>query len=253
MNKPAFIACFLIVAATAGAQDARQIVTESQNRSRSKSLEYEGTLEVTGASNKASVKHWIFERIGSAGTSKAILRFTAPEEVKGVTLLIVNHPDRASDQWMWTPAIQRDRPIALQDRATRFFGTGYSFEDIEERDVTQFDYKLAGEDMLDGAACWKIESRPKESKSSQYSSSVLAIRKDNYAIAQIDNYSGQNLVRRIHNSDIQKVDGIWTPRALEIEDPARKTRTVLRLENIRYNLPLKDQDFTLEALRSSSK
>jgi len=251
MNRLVF--CCLILAATAAAQDARQIVTESQNRARSKSLEYEGTLEVIGPSNKTSVKHWIFQRIGSAGTSKAILRFTAPAEVKGVALLIVNHPDRASDQWMWTPAIERDRPIALQDRATRFFGTGYSFEDMEERDVNQFDYKLAGEGSVDGAPCWEIESRPKESKPSQYSLSILSIRKDNYALAQIENYSQQKLVRRIHNSGIEKVDGIWTPRTIEIEDAGRQTRTVLKLDNIRYNLPFKDQDFTLEALRSSSK
>lgn len=252
MNKVRVFCCVLIVAAAAAVQDARQIVTESQNRSRSKSLEYEGTLEVIGASQQASVKHWVFQRVGSAGTSKAILRFTAPPEVKGVALLIVNHPDRASDQWMWTPAIERDRPIALQDRATRFFGTGYSFEDIEERDVNQFDYKLAGQDTVDGAACWKIESRPKESKSSQYSLSVLSIREDNYAVAQIENYAQDKLVRRIHNSGIEKVDGIWTPRTLEIEDVARHTRTVLKLEKLRYNLPLNEADFTLEALRSKS-
>ena len=105
-------------------------------------------------------------------TSKAILRFTAPAEVKGVALLIVNHTDRASDQWMWTPAIERDRRIAVQDRSTRFFGTDFSFEDLEERDVDQFDYKLAGEDTIDGAACWKIESKPKQSKASQYTSSL---------------------------------------------------------------------------------
>ena len=251
MNR--LMACLLLLTAAAAAQDARQIVTESQNRARSKSLEYEGTLEVLGPSNKTAVKRWIFQRLGSAGTSKAILRFTAPAEIKGVALLIVSHPDRASDQWMWTPAIERDRPIALQDRATRFFGTGYSFEDIEERDVNQFDYKLAGEDTVDGAPCWKVESRPRQTRSSQYNLSILSIRKDNYAIAQIDNYNDQKLVRRIHNSDIEKVDGIWTPRRLEIEDTLRQTRTVLKLENIRYNLPLKDEDFTLEALRSSSK
>jgi hypothetical protein len=32
-------------------------------------------------------------------------RFTAPGEVKDVALPIVNHPDRASEQCMWTPAI----------------------------------------------------------------------------------------------------------------------------------------------------
>src|SRR5436305_1485066 len=146
------------------AQDARQIVTESQRRLRSNSQRYEGVLEVIGGNNKITKKTWISEQLGSFGNSKAILRFTAPPEVKGVALLVVNHPDRASDQWMWTPAIERDRRIALQDRSTRFFGTDFSFEDLEERDVDQFDYTLAGDDAVDGSACWRIESRTKGSK-----------------------------------------------------------------------------------------
>jgi len=243
--------CLLLSAfsARARAQNARQIVADSENRSRSKSQQYEGTLEVIGASNKISVKRWDYRRIGSYGTSKAILRFTAPAEVKGVALLIVNHTDRASDQWMWTPAIERDRRIAVQDRSTRFFGTDFSFEDLEERDVDQFDYKLLGDDTIEGAPCWKIESKPKQSKSSQYTSSLVWVRKDNYVAAQIEDYSKDKLVRSIHYSDVQNVDGIWTPRTVEVYDPNRKSRTVLKLEKLEYNLPMKDEDFTLEALR----
>ncbi len=231
------------------AQDARQIVAESENRSRSKSQRYEGTLEVIGASNKVSIKRWEYRRIGSFGNSKAILRFTAPAEVKGVALLIVNHTDRASDQWMWTPAIERDRRIAAQDRSTRFFGTDFSFEDLEERDVDQFDYKLLGDDSIDGAACWKIESKPKQSKSSQYTSSLVWVRKDNYVVAQIEDYTKATLIRRIHYSDIQNVSGIWTPRSVEVFDAHRKSRTVLKLEKLEYNVPMKDEDSSLEALR----
>ena len=84
---------------------------------------------------------------------------------------IVNHPDRASDQWMWTPALQRERRIALQDRSTRFFGTDFSFEDLEERDVNQYNYRLLGEETIDGAACWRIESTPSQKKISQYTKS----------------------------------------------------------------------------------
>ena len=240
---------WLLAGAALCAQDAREIVNESQSRSRAKSQRYEGTLEVIGASSKISLKRWSYERIGSFGASKSILRFTAPPEVKGVALLIVNHPDRASDQWMWTPAIERDRRIALQDRSTRFFGTDFSFEDLEERDVNQFDYKMLGEETIDGAACWKIESKPRESKSSQYSSSVLAIRKDNYVTAQIESFSKDKLVRRIHYSDLEKIDNIWTPRTVEVLDVGRNSRTVLKLEKLQYNVPMKDEDFTIEALR----
>ena len=248
MNK-FLVGCWFLAAAAALAQEARQIITESQNRLRTKSQRYEGTLEMIGPAGKASVKRWTYERIGSSGESKSILRFTAPDEVKGLALLIVNHPERASDQWMWTPAIERERRIALQDRSTRFFGTDFSFEDLEERDVKQFDYKMLGEENVDGARCWKIESKPKESKSSQYSLQLLWIREDYYVTARIENYSNTQLVRRVHYSDLAKVDGVWTPRTVEAFDAGRNSRTVLKIEKLQYNAPMKDEDFTVEALR----
>jgi hypothetical protein len=248
MNRR-FAALLISTACCGVAQDARQIVTEAQNRGRSKSQRYEGTLEVSSTKQKVSTKRWVFERLGSYGNSKAILRFTAPPEVKGVALLVFNHADRASDQWMWIPAEERDRHIAMQDRSTRFFGTDFSFEDMEERDVDQFDYKLAGEEPIGGEPCWKLESRPKQTKSSQYTSSVLWVRKDNYVISRIDNFNKDKLVRRITYGDIQKIDNIWTPRTVEVLDATKNGRTVLKLDKIEYNAAMKEENFTRDALR----
>src|ERR1044071_2786336 len=168
-------------------QDPRQIVEEAQRRTNAQSQRYEGTLQVVDARSKITEKRWQYDRIGSHGASKSVLRFTAPAEVKGVALLVLNHPDRSSDQWMWTPAINRERRIALQDRSTRFFGTDFSFEDLEERDTNQFEYKLLGEESLDGVACWKLQSTPRQTKASQYTQSYVWIRKDNFALTQIEN------------------------------------------------------------------
>ena len=91
---------------------------------------------------------------------------------------------------MWTPAIERDRRIALQDRSTRFFGTDFSFEDLEERDVEPVR-------LLDAARrgvgrrrrrAGRFSRRRSETKSSQYTRSIVWIRKDNYAFARIENY-----------------------------------------------------------------
>ena len=134
------------------AQTAQDVMQEVQKRSQSDSQHYEGTLKVIDTKNKISEKRWVYDRMGAHGQSKAILKFVAPPEVKGVALLILNHPDRASDQWMWTPAINRERRIALQDRSTRFFGTDFTFEDLEERDVDQYDYKMLGEEAIEGSS-----------------------------------------------------------------------------------------------------
>jgi outer membrane lipoprotein-sorting protein len=249
MNKWLALFAVIVASAAASAQDVRQIVEEAQRRSAASSQRYEGLLQVFEAKGKVSDKRWTLERLGSHGNSKAILRFTAPPEVKGVALLIVNHPDRASDQWMWTPAIERDRRIALQDRSTRFFGTDFSFEDLEERDINQYDYQLLGDETVDGAACWKIQSVPKERKSSQYTRSIVWVRKDNYAFARIESYLKDAAVRRLDYSDIQNVQGIWTARRLEMTDLRRGSRTRLTLDKLEYNAPMREEDFTLQALR----
>ena len=225
------------------AQDPREIIREVQKRQRSDSQRYEGTLEVTGGSAKIATKRWVYQRLGSFGESKAMLRFTAPAEVKGVALLVVNHPDRASDQWMWRPAIGRDQRIALQDRSTRFFGTDFSFEDLEERDVEQYDFKLLG----DEGSAWKIESRPR--KSSQYTYSYLWVKKDNYTFQKVEAYNKKGLARVIDYRDYEQIKGIWSAKTTEVFDAARKSRTVLKTEKLEYNLPLKDDEFTLQALR----
>ena len=231
------------------AQAARQIVEESQRRGKANSQHYEGMLEVTAADSKVTRKSWQSWRLGSYGNSKSVIRFTAPAEIKGVALLVVNHPERASDQWMWPPAIGRDRRIALQDRSTRFFGTDFSFEDLEERDVDQYDYRLTGEEPIEGASCWRIEARPRQGKTSQYTLSRMWIRKDNYVPAQYENYIKDQLARRLLETDIQNVQGIWTARTLAMTDLRRKSLTVLRLEKLEYNLPLKEDAFTVQALR----
>jgi hypothetical protein len=231
------------------ADSAHTIVAESQQRTASKSQRYEGLLQTFDAKGKTSEKRWTFERLGSHGRSKSVIRFTAPAEVRGVALLVVNHPDRPSDQWMWTPAIERDRRIALQDRSTRFFGTDFSFEDLEERDVDQYNYSLLGEEAVDGAACWKIQSTPKPSRSSQYTKSVAWIRQDNYAFARIDFYVRADVVRRLKYSEIRNVQGIWTASETTMTDLRRPSITRLALDKIEYNVPLNDERFTLPALR----
>lgn len=234
---------------TFAADDARAIVAEAQRRTDATSQRYEGLLQVFDAKGKISDKRWTLERLGSHGDSRMVLRFTLPAEVKGVALLVVNHPDRASDQWMWTPALERDRRIALQDRSTRFFGTDFSFEDLEERDVDQYDYTLLGEETIDGAACWTIQSVPKQGKSSQYTRSRVWVRKDTYTVVRIENYVKDQVVRRLVYSDIQNVQGIWTARQLEMSDLRRGSRTRLTLDKLQYNVPMKDEDFTLQAIR----
>jgi len=138
-----------------------------------------------------------------------------------------------------------DRPERAEGVPVRDRGR----EDLEERDVNQYSYALQGEDVIDGAAFWRIESTPLKTKSSQYTRAILWIRHADYAIARIENYAKDKIVRRLDYSNIENVQGILTARQLEMTDLVRGSRTRLSLENLQYNAPLKDESFTLQALR----
>jgi len=256
MNKrPVITIAVLLAIASVGqslvgaADNAQQIVAEGQRRTTTNSERYEGVLQSFDSSGKTAEKRWIFERLGAHGGSKTTIRFTAPAEVRGVALLILNQADRPSDQWMWTPELERDRRIALQDRSTRFFGTDFSFEDLEERDVAQYDYTMIGDEALGDVKTWKILAIPKASRSSQYTKQMLWIRKDNYVTARIESYASGQVVRRLDFAKVENVQGVWTARELKMADLRRGTATWLDIDKIEYNVPLKDTDFTVQALR----
>jgi hypothetical protein len=120
---------------------------------------------------------------------------------------------------------------------------------LEERDTDQFDYRLLGEEAIDSAPCWKVEAKPRQTKVSQYTHSHLWVRKDNYLVVQIENYKKTELVRRAKYSDIQRVQNVWTAHTIEMFDVNRNSRTILEIEKLQYNIPMKDEDFTLQAIR----
>ena len=70
-----------------------------------------------------------------------------------------------------------------------------------------------------------------------------------YVPAQYENFIKDQPVRRLEQKDIQNVQGIWTARTLEMTDLRRKSRTILRLEKLEYNVPVKEDEFTVQALR----
>jgi hypothetical protein len=69
-------------------------------------------------------------------------------------------------------------------------------------------------------------------------------------LAQVESFVKSDLVRRLKYTDLVQIQGIWTARNLEMHDFRRNSRTLLALEKLQYNIPLKEDDFTIQALRN---
>ena len=151
---------------------------------------------------------------------------------------------------MYTPAIQRVRRIAAQERRQRFLGTDFTNEDMAERILDDFSYRLIGEgEVVDGRRTWKIEARPVSPDRSQYAWIYLWVPQDVPYATLVEMYDrqGQRL-RILKASQLEKISGIWVARNLEMTSPIDNTRTVLFIEEIRFNTGLKEELFSQQSL-----
>ena len=75
------------------------------------------------------------------------------------------------------------------------------------------------------------------------------VKKDNFTVVKVEAYNKKGLARVIEYRDFELNHNIWTARTTEVLDVARKSRTILKFDKLEYDLPLKPDQFTVEALR----
>ena len=141
--------------------DPRKIMEGVYNQDTSRDTTFRANIDFYDKKGSVHNKQFILRKIGSLGKSKTLVRFTEPAGIRGVGVLSINEKGTVDRQWMYTPANQRVRRIAAQERRQRFIGTDFTNEDMAERVLDDYTYKLVGEgEVVDGRKTHKIEARP---------------------------------------------------------------------------------------------
>jgi hypothetical protein len=239
------------VLSSAAADRGLEIMREVERRQLTDSQSNDGAIEVVDGKGKVLNKSWHFTREGNRGRSKVLIRFNTPPEVRGVGFLTLNNPDKPAEQWLYTPAIQRDRRVAPQEKSQRFMGTDFSHEDIEERSIENYDYTLVGEESVGGEPAYKIRAVYKDLSATQYSQLYLWVRKDIMATTFIEYYVDGKVRKTMRWNDWKQIQGIWTPRLVEMKDLARGSTTRVRVSDVKYNIRFEPEWFSLRNLRRS--
>lgn len=251
----ALLFCATIVAlsgATAfgASPDARKIMEDVYRQDSSHGTLMRASFEVFDKQGHAAKKEFTYRRIGSPGDSKTLVVFTSPAEIRGVALLSINRRGANDRQYLYIPATHRVRSVVPQERSARFIGTDFSFEDIGERVLDDFTYRLIGEaDTIEGHKTWKVEATPVEPSRSQYKSIYYWVAQDVPVILHAEMYDAQGKeVRVLHASQIKKVSGISGARRTEMTSVLTGTKTVLVIDDVKFNIAMDEKLFTPEGL-----
>ena len=230
-------------------KDGHAVMAEVDKRRQTAAEYSEGVITVE-EKGKTKRKAWRSWRLGWGPEAAGLIQFQEPAEVKGVGLLTLSHAGKPSEQWFYAPAIDRDRRVAKQEKSTRFLGTHFTYEDMEERDLEAFTYTLLAEESLSGTPCFKVEAVPKPEEDSQYSKLVFWVLQGRYVTIRVETYVLGSLRRVFEGSDVRDVSGIPIVHAWSLTDTKRSGTTRLAVANVRVNPPIDGRLFAVAAMRT---
>jgi len=183
--------------------------------------------------------------------SKSLIFFESPADIRGTGLLLWSYTDagKEDDRWLYLPALKKIRRIAGKSKNEYFMGTDFTYDDMGGRNVDDDTHKLLGKEELDGVECYKIESIPVD-KDDQYSKKIAWVIPDKWITAKVEFYDkNMQLQKTLTISDIRKVDNIWTPYLLFMDNLSKKHQTKIEVIEVSFNSEMKDQIFTTTTLQ----
>ena len=185
-----------------------------------------------------------------------IMFFKSPADVKNTAFLTYDYDDASKDddQWLYLPALKKVKRIPSADKSGSFMGSDFSYFDMTDRDLEDYDFKLLKETKVRGHDAWMIEGIPRNKKTmkeSGYTKTVAIVRKDNLMVVRAINYMKNGKKKYLDLKKIHKQNGIWVVDDMTMTTKKGKStihRTELKFKNIKVNKPLKDDLFTTRRL-----
>ncbi len=166
-----------------------------------------------------------------------LIRFLSPKEIEGTGFLSIEKKDGTTIQYLYLPVLRRARRIVSSRKDRPFVNSDFTYEDMERRPVKDFYYKLCGEEQVGKYNCYILQTRPREGIRSQYSRTISFIAKDLYIPLRVKFYNKKGeFFKKYEVISMKKIQNIWTPWVVRMENIQTFHSTTLRVETIKYNI-----------------
>ena len=184
------------------------------------------------------------------GEQSYYLYFHEPADVEGMTFLVLKHPGRDDDRWLYVPAIDLVKRIATSDKRTSFAGSDFTYEDVSGRDIDEDTHELAGEEAVGEHAAFVVKSTPKRPEGVEFSYRKFWIDKATDLPLKVEHYDLQGTLYKVYETqEIQTIQGTPTITKAVMKDLGNERFTEIALQAVSYDIGLSPDVFQERSLR----
>ncbi len=253
MKKSILITLALMFTATLSAQSGYDIMKKADEVAEPKTSSSTAILTIHSKKGSDRIREVIMKSKDYGDVEKSVIVFTTPKDVAGTGYLTFDYDeeDKDSDNWLYMPAMKKTRRIASSgsEGEGSFMGTDFTYQDMGDRSLNKYDYKLLGEETVDGVACYKVEciSKAHTEKDPRY---ISYIGKADYILRKCEFYDRQDTLHRVLTcTDFTTIKGFTTAQKMKMENVQSGTWSLIETKNIQYDEEdIDDSLFTVAAL-----
>lgn len=227
----AFVVCATLLNINfAKAQTADEIMKKVDTRTVPKDMKTIMKMNLIDKSNQVRQRDLKTYKLGD---EKTMMWFLNPADVKGSSFLKISHDDRDDDMWIYLPALGKVRRIASSATNGSFMGSDFTYEDMGDRKLKDYTYKLLKTESYSGKECSVIECTPKSGVSTDYSKIISWIWKDgDYFTMKEEFYNKKGTLKKIKTADVVKIKTYWVPKKYTMNDLSVNHKTELVFDKI---------------------
>jgi hypothetical protein len=244
----------LTVAAVAGADEATQLMTDSHLAYYYAADGGAAKVTMTIVDKKGRERErifWMLRRdIEDLGDQNYYTYFITPADVRRTSFLVHKHADGNDDRWLYIPALDLVKRIAADNRSASFVGSDFSYEDVSGRLPSLDNHEILGEEAVDGRPATKVKSTPKDKGSADWTQRISWVCMDSKLPLKEEFYKGDKLTRVFTLTGIEDIEGFTTGTIRTMKNVKRGKHTVIRFDEISYDIKLAASDFSERMLKS---
>lgn len=252
--------CFSFLFQSASAQEITgyDIMKENDKQFDFSTEESTMTMELINSSGKKRTRRVNrYSKRDVERNMSVLIRFLSPADVKGSGYLSVEHSADEESRYLYLPALKKARRISAGEDSDNFMGSDFTYEDLGDINFDKHDFKLRGNEKINGIDCHKVEVLPtgENKKTSGYSKRIYFVCKKTFVVHKVDFYNRHsNLFKSLALTDIKLVNNPSIYRAYTSTMQNIKTghQTVLTFQDFKINEKLDNNLFTTRYLEHSN-
>jgi len=185
----------------------------------------------------------------------SIARLTAPEYLRGMTILIIEQRDRGHDAFAFLPALGKARRVTTAQKGDAFFGSDLTYEDLERKRVDDFERGELAVAELEGEPIYRIGAALAQTGS--YARVEFDIAQSDAAIFAARYYKrGEERPYRMleaARSAMVEQGGHVLPARMLVTDLLHGSSTEVLFKDLRIDASIPDRIFTVATLEQQRK